>query len=1367
MLAAQELPKRGQTKSQHIAERKMGVKTAGPSAVGAMRSNVAIVNDRFLWRSLVFVTALLFSIQGQAQQRRQTVRRHVRSAVSSGRAVSLGAMPSSQQLNLSIVLPLRNESELADLLVRLYDPSSPEYHRFLTAAQFTEQFSPSAQDYETVGNFARANGFTVTGAPTNRLLVPIRGTVGQIEKTFHVTMKLYQHPTENRIFFSPDQEPSLDLNVRVAHIAGLNNFSIPRSMAINVPAKLGSTTAAGSGSGPGGSFLGSDIRAAYYGGTTLTGSGQSVGLAEFDGYNLSDVNSVFSNVGQSYSVPINNVLLDGATGNACQFQPLCSDAEQVLDIAQAIGMAPGLDQVRVYIGNLDTDILNAMASENVAKQLSISWGWTPDDPATDDIFFEEFAAQGQSVFVASGDYGAFEPIFPYYFPAEDAYITAVGGTVLFTNGAGGAWSQEWGWGGGGRDGSGGGISPDGIPIPSWQAGVANSANQASTTLRNVPDVAMEANTDNYNCDMGTCAGTWGGTSFAAPRWATYIALVNQQALASGSPSVGFINPGIYAIGKGSTYGSDFHDITVGDDNVYFAEPGYDLVTGWGSPAGQNLIEAMAPPPSGGFYLSASLSSLSINPSASGTTTITVNGQAGFSGSVNFAVTSVLPSGVTASFDPNPTNGSSVLTLTVNDSAIRGSYLLTVTGTSGALAATVDVALEVNAPGFTILPSSGVLAIFPGTSGSIPITVTNYSGFAGSVDLAVTSPLPSGVTAYWTPGPSNGVSILTLSASNSAAPVRTVLTITGICGALTATTTFPFEIDFPSPIINLSPIPNSIVQGGSATGTVTVVPIGNYTGPVTLYAYQLPAGVTAMFNPNPTNSTSEVTLSASSSATLGEFWTNIENFLFPVTITATPTPSLGVGISPAFLTMTQGETATGTITVTELNGLTGNVTLQAQPPSGVTATFGTNPTTGTSSFSLTASSSAPVGTFWVPMIGINGTQAWNSYLFLTLNPAPAFTVTASPVNLAQSSTITSAVTVVPQPGFAGSVNLSTSALPTGISGTFSPNPATGSSVLTLTADSTASLGNYPVIIAGTSGTRTITTVVSLLVGPAGTPTTTHLSITPGGGALTAGAPYTLTATVVPAIGSTAPSGNISFNVGPATQIAALNSGVATYTGTAPPTAGSFTLSAGYQGTAAFAASTSNTLNETITLPVSPSFNVSGTPVTLSPGAITGNTSTITVTPAGGFTGSVAMTASITSSPAGAQHPPTLSFGSTTPVSVTDTNPHTATLTVSTTAASSSFTLYTLPGRPSRRTTWGITLACILLSLVLSRQRNSRSGFAMLVPILMLAGGMLACGTSSSSTGGTNNPGTTAGVYTITVTGTSGTSTATSMVTLRVQ
>jgi kumamolisin len=399
-------------------------------------------------------------------------------------------------------------------------------------------------------------------------------------------MGSYQHPTEQRTFYSPDREPSPDVGVPVWHISGLDNFSIPRPASLRrEPKAKGSTT----GSGPSGYFIGSDMRAAYGGGTTLTGSGQSVGLVEFVGYNINDVNNYFTKVGQTNTVKVIGVSTDGSS-LSCTGS--CDDTEQALDIEVAISMAPGMSQVRVYVSDTsDVSIFNKMATDNIAKSLSCSWGWSPADPTSDDPIFKEFAAQGQNLFAASGDSGAYRNRSRYVYPADDAYVTSVGGTDLTTNGAGGSWKSETAW-----SYSGGGISPNYIAIPSYQtaAGVITTANKGSKTYRNSPDVAAEANTDNYICYDGTCAGGWGGTSFAAPRWAGYLALVNQQSVAHGKGTLGFINPTIYSIGLGSSYGSNFHDITIGSNGTYSAVKGYDLVTGWGSPNGSGLINSLAP-----------------------------------------------------------------------------------------------------------------------------------------------------------------------------------------------------------------------------------------------------------------------------------------------------------------------------------------------------------------------------------------------------------------------------------------------------------------------------------------------------------------------------------------------------------------------------------------------------------------------------------------------------------------------------------------------------------------------------------------------------------------------------------------------------
>jgi len=704
-------------------------------------------------------------------------------------------------MNLAITLPLRNQAELTSLLERLYDPSSPDFHQFLSVAQFTERFGPTVQDYQAVVDFAKANGFTVAHAPRNRLLVDINGTVAQIEKTFHVAMVVYQHPTENRTFYSPDREPSLYLSVPVAHIAGLDNFSIPRPKLKRAPVEA--AIQSHTGSGPGGAYLGGDMRAAYYGGTALTGSGQSVGLCEFDGYNMSDVTASFAGV--SYSVPINNVLIDGASAGSDG-----DDGEQVLDIVQAIAMAPGMSQVRVYIapgttsiGVGDKDMFNRMATDNISKELSCSWGWNPADTSSDDPIFQEFAAQGQNMFVASGDSGAYtgSNATDSSYPAESVYVVAVGATDLTTSGAGGPWQSETAW-----PDSGGGPSDNGFAIPSWQSGVANSSNGASTTIRNIPDVAAEGNFDNYLCDQGSCSGGWGGTSFAAPRWAGFLALVNQQAVANGSSTLGFINPAIYSIGKGTSYTSDFHDITSGNNNngngtSYNAVVGYDLVTGWGSPNGTNLINALTGSATPSFTLSDSPSSLTITQGgAGGTSTITVQDQGGFTGSVTLAA-SGLPSGVTAVFSPNPTAGTSTLTLTASSSATTGTATVTITGTSGSLVATTTLALTVTAaatPNFTIGASPASLTVTQGSNGTSTITITSQNSFSSATTLSATG-LPSGVTATFSSNPvtppANGsaTSTLTLTASATATTGTATVTVTGTSGSLTHSTNIALTV----------------------------------------------------------------------------------------------------------------------------------------------------------------------------------------------------------------------------------------------------------------------------------------------------------------------------------------------------------------------------------------------------------------------------------------------------------------------------------------------------------------------------------------------------------------------------------------------
>ena len=553
-------------------------------------NNVAHIGAR-RQLALALATAFAGTMVVSAAHAEGAHTRHVNAAVVGGEAQMVGQPSAAQVMSLDIVLPVHDRAGLQALATAVADPQSPLFRHYITPAEFTERFAPSKEDYATVVSYMEERGLKVIGGSRDGMEVQVVGSVDKVERAFHVTMRNYKHPTENRTFFSPDREPTTDMAVKLWHVSGMDNFSIPKPKyvkrtdyaAANGVSPDAVVSHAITGSGPSGSFLGSDMRAAYYGGTALTGAGQHLALFEYYGTDLADLTTYYKNIGQTNKVPVTLISTDG-TSTACLAKSNCDDGEQELDITQAIGMAPGLAGVEMYVGSTDTAIISAMTTHSpLAMTIGCSWGWTPADASTLDPYFEKMAAQGQSFFVASGDNSTWTKSGnAEAWPGDDAHIISVGGTDLVTTKGGGAWSSETAW-----VDSGGGISPDKIAIPTWQqtAGVITSTNKGSTTLRNGPDVSANANFSFYTCDnQTTCAaGTYGGTSFAAPMWAAFIALANQQAASAGKAPMGFFMPKIYSSNVTSAYATNFHDITSGKSGSYSAGTKFDLVTGWGSP----------------------------------------------------------------------------------------------------------------------------------------------------------------------------------------------------------------------------------------------------------------------------------------------------------------------------------------------------------------------------------------------------------------------------------------------------------------------------------------------------------------------------------------------------------------------------------------------------------------------------------------------------------------------------------------------------------------------------------------------------------------------------------------------------------------
>jgi len=546
-----------------------------------------------LWSCVAVLCAVLLGVWVvNAAPGRQVVRRQLPAKALS--AKSIGRMAANAQLTLAIGLPLRNEAELQALLRQLYDPTSTNYHHYLTPAEFMARFGPSEEDYRAVKAFATANGLDVPVENGNRMLVQVSGRVSDIERAFHTTLQVYQHPTEARTFYAPEIDPSLELNVPVLSIGGLNNFAQPRPHLHAVALANGQKPAPNDGSGPGGGYAGGDFRGVYAPDTSLTGSGQIVGLLQFDGYSTNDI-AYYETLEGLPSVTLSNVLLNGASGRPSGNG---GEIETSLDIEMAVSMAPGLSKIILYEAPLNTPfeiILNQMAQDDVPN-LGCSW-FIPNGAsnAVADQIFEQMDAQGQSFLNASGDSDAYSGLIS--FPCDNPYITQVGGTEISTTGPGGSRISESAWNRGDGTGTGGGISTQ-YPIPPWQAGIDMSACQGSTSMRNVPDVAMVAESIYVRVDGNDM--TVGGTSCAAPLWAGFTALINQQAANLHQPPVGFLNPLLSTLTAEPAYSSFFYDITTGNNTnsssptSFFAVAGYDLCTGWGVPTGQSLINALEP-----------------------------------------------------------------------------------------------------------------------------------------------------------------------------------------------------------------------------------------------------------------------------------------------------------------------------------------------------------------------------------------------------------------------------------------------------------------------------------------------------------------------------------------------------------------------------------------------------------------------------------------------------------------------------------------------------------------------------------------------------------------------------------------------------
>ena len=499
----------------------------------------------------------------------------------------VGPATATANIELVVGLPLRNQSTLQSFLKAMADPKNAKYTRYVTPQQFEADFSPTQTEYEAVVAFAKEKGLTVRHTFASRVVLSVSGSVENVQKAFYVNINSYKRP-DGSLFFASDREPSLDLTTPVLHISGLDNYvrPVPNVKPTATPSSQGQPVPNG-GTGPGALFGGADFRKAYAPGVSLNGANQSLGLFELSsGFYAADITR-YQNQFKLPNVPVQTVLLDGFDGSPSDTAYANSNLEVPLDIEVAIAMAPGLSKLVVFEGAQPNSILAAMASPSagvpLCRQLSDSWNFSVDGNSQQ--LFDQMAAQGQTFFVSSGDFGAYASNTGD--DRDSDQITVVGGTVLNMAGNGAKYNSEDAW-----TGSGGGIESAGIPY--YQVPINMNLNGGSTSSRDLPDVSAVATNVFIYFGNGQQTGVV-GTSIATPIWAGYMALIHEAQQQKGNLAIGFINPTLYFLGEtNALYPLNFHDIK---DNVsngrYRAVAGYDLVTGWGSPTA-HLLAAMNP-----------------------------------------------------------------------------------------------------------------------------------------------------------------------------------------------------------------------------------------------------------------------------------------------------------------------------------------------------------------------------------------------------------------------------------------------------------------------------------------------------------------------------------------------------------------------------------------------------------------------------------------------------------------------------------------------------------------------------------------------------------------------------------------------------
>ncbi len=498
-------------------------------------------------------------------------------------------------VSILMSLNLRHQASLSSLIRSQSTPGSTQYHKWLSPARFDSLFSPSSGEVSTVTAYLESFGMNVTHVSQNRLLIAASATPAELHAAFDVTP--YSFNIDGHEYYAAGGMVTLPAGIAslISGVQGLQDYVQAAHPMLGAVHSQSSLYSPPTGLNPTPPYNPATIHAAYNFTQAYrngySGSGVSVSIITayaFDNASIQTFDSTFG-------IVANRINVVQPYGGTTQL-----NLETTLDTEWMSATAPNstinvVEGINPQLGTF-TQLFNYVVSKNLSSVVTTSWGTpesvTPSSTITQDNgIFKQAAAQGITIFAASGDFGAYDNTSSPTpdFPASSPYVTGVGGTWLNLSktGSGITISSETGW-----NKSGGGISSV-FGKPYWQVGPGTP----STGGRAVPDVSLNAKpSSGYFVFYNSSWLEAGGTSFGSPIWGGIMSLENQFRAMKGEPSMGFANPSFYRILNSSNYSVAFHDITQGYNGYYSAHQGYDMVTGVGTPSVYDLLLILAKQP---------------------------------------------------------------------------------------------------------------------------------------------------------------------------------------------------------------------------------------------------------------------------------------------------------------------------------------------------------------------------------------------------------------------------------------------------------------------------------------------------------------------------------------------------------------------------------------------------------------------------------------------------------------------------------------------------------------------------------------------------------------------------------------------------